>query len=104
MADKKVTDAPESSGYEMEIDQWKQDLALARQQMNLEKILKKLIKYFKLSNNVWYNNILNFNLLIIRDILNCRDSMYLGTTQERLYKTFYLVKRTPLVSLMKCHW
>ena len=38
MADKKVTDAPESSGYEMEIDQWKQDLALARQQVNLEKI------------------------------------------------------------------
>ena len=38
MADKKVTDTPESSGYEMEIDRWKEDLALARQQVNLEKI------------------------------------------------------------------
>ena len=40
MADKKVTHKPESSGYEMEIDRWKEDLALARQQVNLEKILK----------------------------------------------------------------
>ena len=68
------------------------------------KNLKKLIKYFELSNYVWSNNILNFNLPIIRDILNCRDSTYLGTTQERLYKTFYLVKRTPLVGLKKSHW
>ena len=69
----------------------------------LEKI-KKLIKYFELSNNVCFTNILNLNLPIIRDILNCRDSMYQVTTQERLYKTFYLVKQIPLVSLTKCHW
>ena len=33
MAEKKDTDAPESSGYEKEIDQWKEDLELARQQV-----------------------------------------------------------------------
>ena len=30
MAEKKDTDTPESSGYEKEIDQWKEDLELAR--------------------------------------------------------------------------
>ena len=30
MAEKKDTHTPESSGYEKEIDQWKEDLKLAR--------------------------------------------------------------------------
>ena len=34
MADKKGTDTTESSGYEKEIDQWKEDLELARRQVN----------------------------------------------------------------------
>ena len=34
MAEKKDTDIPESSGYEKEIDQWKEDLEVARQQVN----------------------------------------------------------------------
>ena len=34
MAEKKDTDTPESLGYEKEIDQWKEDLELARRQVN----------------------------------------------------------------------
>ena len=34
MSDNKDTDTPESSGYEKEIDQWKEDLELARGQVN----------------------------------------------------------------------
>ena len=36
MAEKKDTDTTKSSGYEKEIDQWKEDLEVARQQVNLK--------------------------------------------------------------------
>ena len=105
MAEKKDTDTPESSGYEKESDQWKADLALARRQVNFKKVKKKLIKYFELLGNVCFTHIFKLNLPIILDFfLKCRDSTYRVMTQERLYKTFYLVKRIPLLSLMKCHW
>ena len=37
-AEKKDTDTTESSGYEKEIDQWKEDLQVARQQVNLKNL------------------------------------------------------------------
>ena len=45
MSDKKKKDTAESSGYKKEIDQWKKDLELARQQV-FSQILK-MIKHFK---------------------------------------------------------
>ena len=36
MAEKKDTDTTESSAYEKEIDQWKEDLQVARRQVNLK--------------------------------------------------------------------
>ena len=67
--------------------------------------IQKLIKYFELSSSLCCTHIINLNLPIIRDIFfNCRDSTYRVMTQERLYKTFYLAKQIPLLSLMKCHW
>ena len=36
MAEKKDTDTTESSGYEKEIDQWKEDLEVARREVNLK--------------------------------------------------------------------
>ena len=51
MSDKKKKDTAELWGYEKEIDQWKKDLELARQQV-FSQILK-MIKYFELSNIVY---------------------------------------------------
>ena len=36
MAEKKGMDTTKSSGYEKEIDQWKEDLQVARPQVNLK--------------------------------------------------------------------
>ena len=38
MAEKNDTDTTESSGYEKEIDQWKEDLQVARRQVNLKNL------------------------------------------------------------------
>ena len=97
MAEKKDRDAPELSGYEKEIDQWKEDLELARQQVKYKNskidqvICVVPISLIELTDN-------------LRHFLNCRDSTYQVMTQERLYKTFYLATWIPLLSLMKCHW
>ena len=38
MAEEKDTDTTKSSGYEKEIDQWKEDLQVARRQVNLKNL------------------------------------------------------------------